>query len=247
MSPLMRICSMSVDESSVVASMSGYCPHQKGGRCGQWVKQTIFTAKLLMVSLQDPEQVVTTYYLGLPTALLLLHPPHAGQRVAGHNNARYDCMPSSLIRDLANVDCFEAAALIGVDHQRYANLRLTAEVFLADELECGLVLHERIGHLEGRHLLAELLDVGQCLRVLLQHCQDQFQRISLGAGFVIPLADALLVDLDELLHVVGLDRGCRCTAYGQEACRFFTGDLFQDLGVLSCFSGQLALEAEVAC
>src|SRR5450830_612601 len=62
MSPLMRICSMSVDESSVVASMSGYCPHQKGGRCGQWVKQTIFTAKLLMVSLQDPEQVVVTYY-----------------------------------------------------------------------------------------------------------------------------------------------------------------------------------------
>ncbi len=52
------------------------------------------------------------------------------------------------IRYLSHIHRFKAAALIGIDDQRHAHLRLAAEVFLADELQRGLFFHEWIRHLE---------------------------------------------------------------------------------------------------
>src|SRR5207247_5333167 len=82
----------------------------------------------------------------------------------------------------------ELAVLEHVDDHRHADLARLLEVGGADVLEPLRLLQERIGHLELREGLLELLDVGDGLLARdLQGAEDHLERGHPGARPGVPL------------------------------------------------------------
>src|SRR5437762_13042145 len=116
------------------------------------------------------------------------------------------CSMGVSILHAADEEGLELTVLEDVDDHRHTDLARLLEVGGADVREPLRLLQERVGHLELRQGLLELLDVGDGLLARdLQGWWDHLERVHLGTGLVVPLTGHLDVPLDEALHLRASD------------------------------------------